>query len=129
MAGPILARLGLAPAVGLGNVAMILMRVRAAIRAAEPDAALPLVRVLGHHSQVAGVMQACMPAQPGDRCRDAGTTSAAARIAAAAMVEASAAAHFTAGCSEAVADLDPGRAALPISDLQARAARLDTALA
>jgi hypothetical protein len=67
--GPILACLGLAPTLGLGNAAMILMRVRAAIRAAEPDETLPLVRILGHHSQVAGVMQAHVPAEPGDRCR------------------------------------------------------------
>ena len=55
--GPILARLGLAPTIGLGNVGMILLRVRAALRAAEPDAALPLVRVLAQHSQVNAVMQ------------------------------------------------------------------------
>lgn len=60
--GPILARLGLAPAVGLGNAAMMLLRARAALRAAEPDAELPLVRVIGHHSQLLGVMQAREPA-------------------------------------------------------------------
>jgi len=67
--GPILARLGLAPTVGLGNVGMMQLRVRAAMRAADPDEALPLVRVLGHHSQVSAVMQARPPADPGARCR------------------------------------------------------------
>lgn len=75
--GPVLAHLGLAPAIGLGNAAMILLRVRAALRAAKPDtkpgagatADLPLVRVIGHHSQVAGVMQAREPSDPGARCR------------------------------------------------------------
>jgi len=67
--GPILARLGLAPTVGLGNVGMMQLRVRAAMRAADPDEALPLVRVLGHHSQVSAVMQARPPADPAARCR------------------------------------------------------------
>jgi hypothetical protein len=67
--GPILARLGLAPTIGLGNVGMMLLRVRAALRAAEPDAELPLVRVIGHHSQLLGVMQAREPADRGARCR------------------------------------------------------------
>jgi hypothetical protein len=67
--GPILARLGLAPTIGLGNVSMMLLRVRAALRAAEPDGELPLVRVIGHHSQLPGVMQAQEPADPGARCR------------------------------------------------------------
>jgi hypothetical protein len=74
--GPVLARLGLAPTAGLGNAAMILLRVRAALRAAQPDtqpdtgatASLPLVRVIGHHSQVAGVMQASEPGDPSARC-------------------------------------------------------------
>ena len=63
----ILARLGLAPTVGLGNAAMQLMRVRAALRARRPDGELPLVRVVGHHAQVYGVMQAQPPADPADR--------------------------------------------------------------
>jgi hypothetical protein len=67
--GPVLARLGLAPTVGLGNVAMVLLRIRAALRAAEPDAELPLVRVIGHHSQLLGVMQAREPADRDARCR------------------------------------------------------------
>jgi hypothetical protein len=67
--GPILRRLGLAPTVGLGNAAMVLLRVRAALRAGAPDAELPLVRVLGQHSQVYGVMQAREPINPDERCR------------------------------------------------------------
>jgi hypothetical protein len=67
--GPVLRRLGLAPALGLGNAGMILRRVRAALRAAEPEADVPLIRVLGHHSQVHAVMQAQEPAEPGERCR------------------------------------------------------------
>lgn len=67
--GPVLARLGLAPTVGLGNVAMMVLRVRAAIRAAEPGAELPLVRVIGQHAQVFGVMQAAEPVDPDERCQ------------------------------------------------------------
>jgi Saccharopine dehydrogenase NADP binding domain len=67
--GPILARLGLAPTLGLGNAAMIQLRVRAALRAAEADAETPLIRIIGHHSQVFGVMQASEPADPADRSR------------------------------------------------------------
>lgn len=67
--GPVLARLGLAPTVGLGNVAMILLRARAALRAAEPDADLPLLRALAHHSQLSDVMQAREPDDPAARAR------------------------------------------------------------
>lgn len=67
--GPILRSLGLAPTVGLGNVAMILLRVRAALRALAPDGDLPLIRVLGQHSQIFPVMQALEPADPAVRCR------------------------------------------------------------
>ena len=67
--GPVLARLGLAPTVGLGNVSMILLRARAALRAARPDAELPLVRVLAHHAQLSAVMQAREPADHADRPR------------------------------------------------------------
>ena len=65
--GPVLARLGLAPTVGLGNVAMMVLRVRAALRAAEPAAELPLIRVIGQHAQVFGVMQASEPSDPDER--------------------------------------------------------------
>jgi hypothetical protein len=67
--GPILRHLGLAPALGLGNAGMILRRVRAAVRAAEPEADLPLIRVLAHHSQVNASMQAQQPVDPDARCR------------------------------------------------------------
>ncbi|MBT2408863.1 MULTISPECIES: hypothetical protein [unclassified Streptomyces] len=63
--GPILARLGLAPTIGLGNAAMMQLRVRAALRAAHPDRPTPLIRVLGHHAQVFDVMQARQPGRPG----------------------------------------------------------------
>jgi hypothetical protein len=68
--GPILAALGLAPTIGLGNAGMIQLRARAAWRAAHPDAgAPPLIRVIAHHAQVFDVMQARTPADPGERCR------------------------------------------------------------
>jgi hypothetical protein len=67
--GPVLARLGLAPTAGLGNVGMILLRARAALRAAAPDAELPLIRVLAHHSQLSPVMQAREPEDAAARAR------------------------------------------------------------
>ncbi|WP_216214553.1 KR domain-containing protein [Amycolatopsis aidingensis] len=67
--GPVLARLGLAPTIGLGNAAMMQLRVRAALRAARPEQPAPLIRVLGHHAQVFDVMQARPPADPDQRCR------------------------------------------------------------
>jgi hypothetical protein len=67
--GPILARLGLAPTVGLGNVAMMQLRVRAALRAAHPDRPTPLIRVVGHHAQVLDVMEGREPADADQRCR------------------------------------------------------------
>ncbi|MGW1997126.1 saccharopine dehydrogenase NADP-binding domain-containing protein [Embleya sp. NPDC001921] len=67
--GPILRCLGLAPTLGLGNVGMMLGRVRTALHAARPHAEPPLIRVLGHHSQVFDVMQALEPADPDERCR------------------------------------------------------------
>ena len=66
----LLARLGLAPTLGLGNVTMQLLRVRGALRSTlGPDAELPLVRVLGHHNQVYAVMRAELPADEGERVR------------------------------------------------------------
>jgi hypothetical protein len=192
---------------------MILLRARAALRAAEPEAALPLVRVLAQHSQLNAVMQAREPADPaarprvwlgeqGRRADDLAyqapplapslrhnyVTAAAAlpvlqallpgaeplrwstpapgglpggypvridggsieldlppgltRAEAVAFNEQMSRAdgvervdddgtvYFTAACREAVASVDPGLAdPLPISDLEARAARLDAALA
>lgn len=67
--GPVLRRLGLAPTVGLGNAGMIAARVRAALRAARPDADLPLIRVLAHHSQLGPSMRGLEPVDPAERCR------------------------------------------------------------
>ena len=67
--GAVLARLGLAPTVGLGNAAMILLRARAALRAANPGAELTLLRVLAHHSQLSNVMQSRLPDDPAARAR------------------------------------------------------------
>jgi hypothetical protein len=67
--GAVLARLGLAPTVGLGNAAMILLRARAALRAANPGAELPLLRVLAQHSQLSNVMQSRLPDDPAARAR------------------------------------------------------------
>ncbi|MDX8148919.1 hypothetical protein SK854_42850 [Lentzea sp. BCCO 10_0061] len=66
--GPVLARLGLAPAVGLGNAAMVGLRVRAALRAAGADGEAPLIRVIGHHSQLLDAMLSREPADRADRC-------------------------------------------------------------
>ncbi len=64
---PILYRVGLAPTVGLGNVSMQLLRVRAALRQEDPAAAaMPLIRVVGQHYHVYGVMQSRPPADPAD---------------------------------------------------------------
>lgn len=67
--GPILAQLGLAPTLGLGNAAMIELRCRAALRAARPDAGVPRIRIIGHHSQLLGTMLSREPADPAGRCR------------------------------------------------------------
>ena len=61
--------LGLAPTVGLGNAGMILRRVRSALRAEAGAAALPLVRVLGHHAQLPAAMGSDEPAAEDERCR------------------------------------------------------------
>jgi hypothetical protein len=67
MTHPVLERMGLAPTVGLGNVSMLLLRVRAAWRAGNPEADRPpLIRVVGHHHHVYDVMQARAPADPAD---------------------------------------------------------------
>jgi hypothetical protein len=70
LTGPVLAALGCAPTVGVGNAGMIQLRARAAWRAAHPHGeAPPLIRVIAHHAQVFDVMQARPPADPGERCR------------------------------------------------------------
>lgn len=80
---PVLHGRGLAPTIGLGNVSMQLLRVRSALKAqaaeigaAEIEAAetgarevVPLIRVVGHHKQVYGVMTAAPPADPDLRVR------------------------------------------------------------
>ena len=71
---PVLQTRGLAPTIGLGNVSMQLLRVRAALRAQaaeEPVGSeeLPLIRLVGHHKQVYGVMTAEAPADPEARVR------------------------------------------------------------
>ena len=70
----ILGRLGLAPTIGLGNVSISHLRVRAAIRKnlkrekGSPDT-FPLIRLIAHHHQVYNVMKAEMPDDPAERCR------------------------------------------------------------
>lgn len=65
---PILDQLGLAPTIGLGNVSMIHLRVRAALRERDGEGPLPPIRVIGHHRHVYGVMAATPPAQKLGRC-------------------------------------------------------------
>lgn len=70
----ILDRFGLAPTIGLGNVSISHLRVRAAIRKNlkhEKSFAdtFPLIRLIAHHNQVYNVMQAKMPNDPGQCCR------------------------------------------------------------
>ena len=67
--GPVLRCLGLAPTTGLGNAGMILLRVRAALRAARPDEGPPLIRVLAQHWQDGPAMRGAEPADPAARCR------------------------------------------------------------
>lgn len=68
-----LARLGLAPTVGTGNVSMIRARVCAVLRerltAVADSPPLPLVRVLGHHAHVTSVVVSRRPAEPDMRPR------------------------------------------------------------
>jgi hypothetical protein len=64
--GPILRTLGLAPTLGLGNVSMLSLRVRAALRAADPAADLPLIRVVAHHAQLVPSMRG---RDPGEEAR------------------------------------------------------------
>jgi len=70
---PVLRGRGLAPTIGLGNVSMQVLRVRSALKAkaAETGApsSLPLIRLVGHHKQVYGVMTAERPEDPEARVR------------------------------------------------------------
>jgi len=67
---PVLAGMGLEPTIGLGNVSMAMLRARSAMRARNEATGLasgatpPLLRLIGHHSNVYGVMQASAPADP-----------------------------------------------------------------
>ena len=74
---PILAKMGLAPTLGLGNATMIWARVRAALR--QSGDAEALVRVLGDASTLWAVLRAAPPADP-----DAAAASISARKAGAA---------------------------------------------
>lgn len=59
----VLDKLGLAPTIGLGNVSIIHLRVRAALRwRLGSGVDLPDIRLIGHHNQVYDVMQAQAPA-------------------------------------------------------------------
>jgi hypothetical protein len=64
---PVLARLGLAPTVGIGNATMIRARVLAALRS-DGRTADP-VRLLAHHAQVTSVVLSRPPEDPEDRPR------------------------------------------------------------
>lgn len=69
---PILATQGLAPTVGLGNVSILLLRALAAQKHRHPDLpakARPLIRMVGHHKHVYGVMQSEPPEDPADHAR------------------------------------------------------------
>lgn len=69
---PVLATRDLAPTVGLGNASILLLRARAAQKRRAPDleaGARPLLRVIGHHQQVYGVMQAQPPEDEALRTR------------------------------------------------------------
>jgi hypothetical protein len=70
---PVLHGRGLAPTIGLGNVSMQWLRVRSALKAraaqAGAPADVPLIRLVGHHKQVYGVMTAEPPADPELRVR------------------------------------------------------------
>lgn len=64
---PLVARLGPPPLVGVGNVAIMQTRARAALRAElGADAELPLLRLVGQHGQLFDVVQSRLPADPAD---------------------------------------------------------------
>jgi hypothetical protein len=65
---PLVARLGPAPLLGVGNVAIMQTRARAALRhELGPDAELPLLRLVGQHGQLFDVVQSRLPADRADR--------------------------------------------------------------
>ncbi len=66
----ILGRQGLAPTCGVGNVSIMQLRARAALRARlGAGAELPLLRLIGQHAQLFGVLRATPPIDPSDRPR------------------------------------------------------------
>jgi hypothetical protein len=70
----VLDRLGLAPTIGLGNVSISHLRVRAAVRKNLMHEGVladsfPLIRLIGHHNQVYNVMEAKAPDNPGESIR------------------------------------------------------------
>lgn len=73
---PILARLGLAPSIGTGNVSMIEARIKAVLREQESangnglnGSPLPSVRVLAHHAHVTSVVLSAPPSDTKSRPR------------------------------------------------------------
>lgn len=70
----VLDRFGLAPTIGLGNVSISHLRVRAAVRknliheGVLADS-FPLIRLIGHHNQVYNVMEAETPNDPSENIR------------------------------------------------------------
>ena len=68
---PILAAIGLAPTVGLGNASMVQYRVRQAflLQDGVKKEDVPLIRIVAHHAQVPIAMQSLMPEDPTNRCR------------------------------------------------------------
>lgn len=74
MSHAVMATQGLAPMIGLGNVTIQMLRVRAALRreianAGDDTADMPLLRLVGHHHNVYGVMQCREPDSPDDTVR------------------------------------------------------------
>jgi hypothetical protein len=72
IANAVLAARDLAPTIGLGNVSIQHLRARAALKARrgkDRTGDLPLLRIVGHHHHVYGVMQARAPDDPEDRPR------------------------------------------------------------
>ncbi len=71
---PLLHKLGLMPTVGLGNANIMMARARDGLRRrmianGEDPAAMPLVRIIGHHHQIYGSLLAQIPEDADDRIR------------------------------------------------------------
>lgn len=70
----VLDHFGLAPTIGLGNVSIAHLRVRAALRKTQMHVNgsadhLPLIRLVCHHHQTYGVLEAKAPNDPDEYCR------------------------------------------------------------